>query len=114
MELMWEKVAIIRNENGLKSALNKIEELKSKSLNMHVPEGWGFNKNLLDALEIVNMLTLASLVTQSAILSRESRGSHYREDYPERDERWNRSIVLNKTKDFSYLKRGLGSGCRFS
>jgi fumarate reductase (CoM/CoB) subunit A len=114
MEIMWEKVAIIRNENGLKSALKKIDELKFKSRNMHVPEGRGFNKNLLDALEIENMLTVASLVTQSAILRRESRGSHYREDYPERDERWNRSIVLNKNKDFSYLKRGINSSCKFT
>jgi fumarate reductase (CoM/CoB) subunit A len=114
MEVMWEKVAIIRNENGLKSALKKIDELKCKSRNMQVPEGRGFNKNLLDALEIENMLTVASLVTQSALLRRESRGSHYREDYPERDERWNRSIVLNKNKDFSYLKRGLNSSCKFN
>jgi fumarate reductase (CoM/CoB) subunit A len=114
METMWENVAIIRNENGLKSALNKIEKLKLKSLNMNVPDGSGYNKNLLDALEIENMLTVASLVTQSALLRRESRGSHYREDYPEKDERWNRSIVLNRNKDFSYLKRGLGSTCRFS
>lgn len=114
MEVMWEKVAIIRNENGLKSALKKIDELKCKSRNMQVPEGRGFNKNLLDALEIENMLTVASLVTQSALLRRESRGSHYREDYPERDERWNRSIVLNKNKDFSYLKRGLNSTCKFT
>ncbi len=56
METMWENVAIIRNENGLKSALKKIEELQMKTLNMNVPEGRGFNKNLLDALEIKNML----------------------------------------------------------
>ena len=73
----------------------------------------GFNKNLLDALEIENMITVASLVTQSALIRRESRGSHYREDYPEKDERWNRSIVLNKNKDFSYLKRGMNSSCKF-
>jgi fumarate reductase (CoM/CoB) subunit A len=114
METMWENVAIIRNEDGLKFALNKIEELKLKTLDMNVPEGSGFNKNLLDALEIENMLTIASLVTQSALLRRESRGAHYREDYPKTDERWNRSIVLNKNKDFSYLKRGLTSRCRFS
>ncbi len=114
METMSENVAIIRNENGLKSALKKIDELKVKSLNMKVANGMGFNKNLLDALEIENMLTLASLVTQSALLRRESRGSHYREDYPEKDERWNRSIVLNNNKDFMYLKRGLGSSCRFA
>ncbi|MBZ2165116.1 fumarate reductase (CoM/CoB) subunit TfrA [Methanobacterium spitsbergense] len=114
METMWENVAIIRNENGLKSAMKKIEELQIKTLNMNVPEGRGFNKNLLDALEIKNMLTVASLVTQSALLRRESRGSHYREDYPETDERWKRSIVMNKNTDFSYLKRGLKSSCKFS
>ena len=114
METMWENVAIIRNENGLKSAMKKIEELQMKTSNMNVPEGRGFNKNLLDALEIKNMLTVASLVTQSALLRRESRGSHYREDYPKTDERWKRSIVMNKNKDFSYLKRGLNTSCKFS
>lgn len=114
MEIMWENTAIIRNEDGLKRALNKIEELKQKISNMKVPSGSGYNKNLLDALEIKNMLTVASLVTQSALIRRESRGSHYREDYPETDDRWKRSIVMNKNKDFRYLKRGLGSTCRFS
>jgi fumarate reductase (CoM/CoB) subunit A len=111
METMWANVAIIRNEDGLKSALNKIGELKIKSLDMKVPEGSGYNKNLLDALEIENMLTVASLVIQSALVRRESRGSHYREDYPQKDKRWDRSIVLNKNKDFSYLNRGSNSNC---
>ena len=39
METMWENVAIIRNENGLKSAMKKIEELQMKTSNMNVPEG---------------------------------------------------------------------------
>src|SRR5664280_27652 len=41
METMWANVAIIRNEDGLKLALNKIEELKIKSLDMMVPKGSG-------------------------------------------------------------------------
>jgi fumarate reductase (CoM/CoB) subunit A len=114
METMWENVAIIRNETVLKSALKKIDELKMKSMNMKVDNELGFNKNLIDALEIENMITLASLVTQSALLRRESRGAHYREDYPKKDERWDRSIVLNKNKDFRYLKRGLDSSCKFA
>ncbi len=114
METMWANVAIIRNEDNLKSALNKIEELKIKSQDMKVPKDSGYNKNLLDALEIENMLTVASLVTQSALIRRESRGSHYREDYPKKDNRWDRSIVMNKNKDFSYIKRGSNSSCRFA
>jgi fumarate reductase (CoM/CoB) subunit A len=114
METMWTNVAIIRNEEGLKSALNTIENLKIKSLDMKVPKGTGYDKNLLDALEIENMLTVASLVTQSALIRRESRGSHYREDYPKKDSRWDRSIVLKKNNDFTYLKRGSNSNCRWA
>jgi len=113
MQTMWENVAIIRNEEGLKTALDVIDHLREKSLNMKVDEGSGFNKNLLDALEINNQLTIASLVAQSALLRRESRGSHFREDFPENDIKWERSIILNKNKDFSYLKRGIGSICKF-
>ncbi len=111
METMWADVAIIRNEEGLKSALNKIGELKIKSLDMKVQEGSGYNKNLLDALETENMLTVASLVIQSALLRRESRGSHYREDYPQKDKAWDRSIVLNKNKDLRYLNRRSNTNC---
>ena len=104
-ETMWNNVAIIRNETGLKVAMGKLMEIKEKIANMKVPEGTGFNKNLQDALEIENMLLVAALTTESALMRRESRGSHYREDYPDRDERWKRSIVLNKNRDFRYIKR---------
>ncbi|MDD3985998.1 MAG: fumarate reductase subunit A [Methanobacterium sp.] len=114
METMWENVAIIRNENNLKKALQKIEELHKNTLNMNVPHSKNYNKNLLDALEINNMLTVASLITESAILRRESRGSHYREDYPQTNEKWKRSIIINKNSDFRYIKRGLNSSCKFS
>ncbi|AEG17106.1 fumarate reductase (CoM/CoB) subunit TfrA [Methanobacterium paludis] len=104
-ETMWNNVAIIRNETDLKVAMGKLMEIKEKIANMKVPEGTGFNKNLQDALEIENMLIVAALTTESALMRRESRGSHYREDYPDRDERWKRSIVLNKNRDFRYIKR---------
>ena len=108
MEIMWENVAIIRNEEGLKLALARIEEIQNKLPDMKVSKDSGYSKDLLDAIEIQNMLEVASLVIQSALIRRESRGSQYREDYPDRDERWNRSIVMNKNKDFSYIRRGMG------
>lgn len=104
-DTMWNNVAIIRNETGLKAAMGKLMGIKEKIANMKVLEGTGFNKNLQDALEIENMLLVAALTTESALMRRESRGSHYREDYPDRDDRWKRSIVLNKNRDFRYIKR---------
>jgi len=112
MEVMWDNVAIIRNETGLKLASEIIEQIQKRITDLNVPEGSGYNKNLIDAIEIQSMLTVASLVIQSALIRRESRGSQFREDYPIRDERWNRSIVMNKKRDFSYIRRGLScSSC---
>jgi fumarate reductase (CoM/CoB) subunit A len=70
-----------------------------------VPDGRGFNRYLLDALELQNMLLVAELVTKSARLRKESRGSHYREDYPETRKEWNKSIIINKDGDLRFLKR---------
>ncbi len=102
---MWDNVAIIRNENGLKSAMAKINQLKGMLGNMNVQDGSGYNKNLQDALEVEKMLDIASMVTRSALVRCESRGSHYREDYPNTDDNWRKSIVLNKNKKIRYIKR---------
>ena len=48
-----------------------------------------FNTNLVQILELRNMLDLAQCVAQAALARQESRGSHYREDFPRRDdEEW--------------------------
>lgn len=104
-ELMWKNVAIIRNEEGLKSALNRINELKGMLKDMRVPDVTSYNNDLLDALEITKMLDVAELVTKSAILRRESRGAHYREDFPQTDDNWKKSIVFNKSGRLRFIER---------
>lgn len=104
-EIMWKNVAIIRNENSLKSALERISELKEMSKNMKVSGLMSYDNDLLDALEVTKMLEVAELVTKSALLREESRGAHYREDFPETEEKWKKSIVFNKSKEIRYLSR---------
>jgi len=78
--LMWDKVGIIRNETGLKEANKEIEYL----YNHLAPE-----EDLLAYLEMVNMLTVAHVIVQACLWRRESRGGHFRSDYPQRDDiRW--------------------------
>ena len=104
-EVMWNNVAIIRREKGLKSALKEITAIEDKMERMIVPDVKGYNQHLLDALELENMVLIAKLVTKSALIREESRGAHYRADYPDTKDEWKKSIVLNKDKRIGYVQR---------
>ncbi|MCS7084406.1 MAG: FAD-binding protein, partial [Aquificaceae bacterium] len=86
-EITWEKVGIFRDESSLSEAFQELSEL----LHMwnYVPvidRSKVFNTNLIEHLELKNMLELAKAVAYCALYRRESRGGHYRKDYPERDD----------------------------
>ncbi|MDO5835294.1 MAG: fumarate reductase (CoM/CoB) subunit TfrA [Methanobacterium sp.] len=104
-EVMWNNVAIIRHEKGLKFALESVNSIKKKMNRMIVPDVAGYNQHLQDALELENMTLIAELVTKSALIREESRGAHYRADYPETRNECNKSIVLNPEEDVRFIKR---------
>jgi len=97
-KLMWEKVSIIRNEKNLNEALKELMEMEKGLNDLKVEDKKQYNTDLQTALEVINMVQIATLVVKSAILRRESRGAHFREDYPETKDEWKKSIVLNKNK----------------
>ena len=103
-KLMWEKVSIVRNEENLKEALKTLLEMKENLDDLDVKDTKQYNTSLITALEVINMVEIAILIVKSAILRRESRGAHFREDFPETDESWKRSIVMGPTK-IKYMKR---------
>ena len=98
-KLMWEKVSIVRSERKLKEALEILIDMKESSKSLDVKDIKQYNTSLLTALEVINMLEVCILIVKSAILRRESRGAHYREDFPEtNDEVWKKSIVIGPNK----------------
>lgn len=83
-ELMWNKVGITRTFKGLTEAQKKIDNWKS-FLSREFSS--------IEQVELANLITLADLVTKSALERKESRGAHYRQDFPERDDvNWKKSI----------------------
>lgn len=104
-EVMWKNVAIIRNREGLKTAIFRIKELKEMLAGVKVPSVDVYNKDLQDALEAEKLLEVALLTAESALIREESRGAHFREDYPETRAEWKKSIVLNRDKGINYIER---------
>jgi fumarate reductase (CoM/CoB) subunit A len=104
-ETMWDNVAIIRSEQGLRMALRTISQLEGQISRMNVPEESKFNRYLQEALEVENMIETAKMVITAAVLRQESRGAHYREDFPETRDDWKKSIVLNRNGKIGLISR---------
>ncbi|MEM3328591.1 MAG: succinate dehydrogenase flavoprotein subunit [Saccharolobus sp.] len=86
-DIMWDNVGIFRHEGGLLNALSEINKLRNMTSNMYVTDkSKVYNTEFFNALEMRNMIDLAIVITKSALERKESRGAHYRTDYPERDD----------------------------
>ncbi|MFJ8540821.1 succinate dehydrogenase flavoprotein subunit [Streptomyces sp. NPDC093586] len=86
-ETMDANVMVFRTEQTIKTAVEKIGELRERYKNVAIQDkGRRFNTDLLEAVELGNLLDLAEVMAVSALARKESRGGHYREDYPNRDD----------------------------
>ena len=95
-KLMWEKVSIVRDEKTLNEALAELQKMQKDFDKLDVKDQKQYNKDLVTALEVINMVELCILVVKSAIIRRESRGAHFRSDFPESKDEWKKSIIINK------------------
>jgi succinate dehydrogenase / fumarate reductase flavoprotein subunit len=78
---------VYRTEGSLKQALSDIEGLKARFANVTVQDkGRRFNTDLLEAVELGFLLDLAEVLVVGALARTESRGGHFREDHPSRDD----------------------------
>ncbi|WP_406534026.1 fumarate reductase (CoM/CoB) subunit TfrA [Methanobrevibacter sp.] len=96
--LMWEKVAIVRDEKTLNEALGELQQMQKELVNLDVSDKNQYNTELVTALEVINMVEICILTVKSAILRRESRGAHFRSDFPETKDEWKKSIVMSQNK----------------
>jgi len=84
--LMWDKGGIVRSGPQLEEALASLEDLARRAGEATVPALTIYNMAWQEWLDVQSILTVAQLTCRSALARRESRGSHYRSDYPESDD----------------------------
>jgi succinate dehydrogenase/fumarate reductase flavoprotein subunit len=82
-QVMWEHVGLMRSGEGLKRALAEIEEVGRRLESVAVRGGGAYNLAWQDWLNLQSQATTAWLIARSALERTESRGSHYRRDFPE-------------------------------
>jgi succinate dehydrogenase / fumarate reductase flavoprotein subunit len=84
-EVMIEYGSVFRNEEGLKRGIEKIRSLRDRHRNIEVVnKGKAFNFELMEAIELGHQLCLSEVILVSALHRKESRGAHFREDFPKR------------------------------
>ena len=84
---MHQNVGVYREGQGLQQALDKVNDLKARygSVALSNKDG-AYNPSLASLVELGNMLDVAQVIVASALAREESRGAHYRTDFPERDD----------------------------
>lgn len=89
-QIMFEKIGIIRTEADLQSALRRFEEIEESMETMQSDKP----STIKSILELMNVLMVAKAVARSALLREESRGSHFRIDYPEKDRKFKINTLI--------------------
>ena len=101
-EMIDRYVGVLRSEHGLKTMLEEIERCRGEDLpNLTIKDkSRRCNYELKDALDMHFRLSVELLSTQAALKRTESRGSHFRDDHPKRDDsKWLKNIVFYRTSD---------------
>src|SRR5437588_3429462 len=84
-EIMQDNVGIVRTENEMISALEKLESFRARTGRVGVNGNREFNPGWHTALDLENLLTVSEAITRAAIERKESRGAQFREDFPDKD-----------------------------
>jgi succinate dehydrogenase / fumarate reductase flavoprotein subunit len=99
-EMMQDLVGIVRNEDEMQRALHGLEQLRERARKVGVGGHREYNPGWHAALDLPNLLLVSEAVTRSAIERRESRGGHFREDYPDKDPSFGKvNLVVRKGGD---------------
>ncbi|MGH2403662.1 MAG: FAD-binding protein, partial [bacterium] len=98
--VMWQKVGIIREGQGLQDAIGELTDLASFARKVSVGGTPRANPEWQTALNVKSLVTTSELIARAALARQESRGAHFRKDFPvENDAAWLKHVVVRKGPD---------------
>ncbi|MGB9470483.1 MAG: fumarate reductase/succinate dehydrogenase flavoprotein subunit [Candidatus Acidiferrum sp.] len=96
-DMMQDLVGIVRQEKEMLQALDLVQQLKVRAERVGVTGNREYNPGWHTAVDLNNLLTVSEMVTKAALERRESRGAHFRDDYPSKDNNFGSfNIVIRK------------------
>jgi fumarate reductase (CoM/CoB) subunit A len=99
--LMWDKVGIFRTGKEIQEAITEVERIRENELpKLYVMDNrTRFNREWIETLEIQNLVTVAEMVAKAALMREESRGAHFRRDFPKTDNKnWFSNIIIRQER----------------
>ncbi len=99
-DMMQAKVGIVRRQEEMEQALDGILKLRERAKHVAVGGNREYNPGWHTSLDLNNLLTVSEAVTRAALVRKESRGAHFRDDFPEKDETFGTfNLVVRKGRD---------------
>src|SRR5207237_2350409 len=99
-EMMQDLVGIVRNEPEMRRALDGLQALRARASRVGVGGHREYNPGWHAALDLHNLLTVSEAITKCATERTESRGGHFRDDYPDKDAALGTiNIIVRKERD---------------
>jgi succinate dehydrogenase / fumarate reductase flavoprotein subunit len=101
-EIMQDNVGIVRTQSEMQHALDELKKLKDRANRSGTGGNREFNPGWHTALDLKNLLTASEAITRAAIERKESRGAQFRDDYPNKDEKFSKvNTMISRADDGS-------------
>jgi succinate dehydrogenase / fumarate reductase, flavoprotein subunit len=95
-DTMQDLVGIVRTENEMQQALEKIAQLQLRADRVGIAGHRQYNNGWHTALDLSSLLVVSEAITRAALLRKESRGAQFREDFPGKDAQWGKQNIIVK------------------
>jgi succinate dehydrogenase / fumarate reductase flavoprotein subunit len=98
--MMQDRVGIVRREEEIRQALDALKALRERARNVSVTGNREYNPGWHTALDLQNLITVSEIVARAALERKESRGGHFRDDFPDKDPAYGTfNIVVRRGPD---------------